>query len=58
MKKGYRYDQLSEKKCRKCGRRLKLRLVITQDANICYRCVKEVMIKRSIGMSRAKRVFA
>jgi hypothetical protein len=38
MRKSHRHDELSDRKCLKCAKPLKLRMVETKDARVCYGC--------------------
>ncbi len=41
VKKPYPNTVLSDKKCKRCGKHLKVNLVVKRpDAELCYRCYK------------------
>jgi len=49
MEKKYRFDELSDKRCIKCGERLKKNLIEKKPtANMCYKCYR---FDRNVNMT-------
>jgi len=46
MKKPYKFNQMSERKCVVCGKRLKKNLLEKKpDADMCYKCFREMRLR-------------
>jgi hypothetical protein len=44
MKKAFDFRQLSDRKCRECGRQLKRNLIEKKPkADLCYKCFKKML---------------
>ena len=52
MKKSYKFDVMSTRKCHNCGNPLKKRMVDEHDAKICWKCLKMFMRQWGTGRQR------
>ena len=55
MKKNYRFDELSSRRCKNCGEKLKKRMVKEHNATVCWKCVRMFMFMWSIGRKKVLR---
>ena len=57
MKKAYSFNVLSNERCVKCDRRLKMNVIERQsNADLCYNCYREKEEARGNSISTAKEV--